>query len=379
MAKSVFLRAMGVLAAGILTTATPALSAQTGEISMPPSPFPEPKELGQALQELKEDRSRVPLEILDYDIPEDERSDVSSCNSVVSQDLFTVYKTCWPVLQSYKDLIRLNALKQNARRAYEKEISESVYYLEHALRLADKMIADIPNNEWPLQTRNGYGAYQVKFELLRIFGRSDEALKTINSYLRDQKNSPLYRAKVSRAYIFADRTRFLLEAGRRKEARRLFQTALNEDKGFDQIAFNEHAEILMHDAIISGDDDYALALFDDYVPRVRIDDDWFDRVSVNLKYFKIYVLAGRGDVDGVLAQIAAMDGIWRANKPCQTSDNAEYYFPLVVHPLEKDPRVKAALRKSGCTEETIISISTQMKDGLNASYGIRPLPPRTAP
>ncbi|MDA7788081.1 tetratricopeptide repeat protein [Sphingomonadaceae bacterium] len=364
------------IALGISSISAPAFSAQEADAGLGTVQSVTLEEMKQVLQDIEEDRNRIPVEILDYEIAPEKRQDLSTCGSSEPDDGLEIYKTCWPVLQSYKALIRLEAAKQKARRAFENGSPKSESYLVDAVSLADAMISDMPNQIWPLQIEFGYSAYQNKFDLFRVFGRFDDALNTINTLLELQKSSPSNRALAARGYIYLDRTKMLLEAGRHAEARQLFQQALREEKSFDRIAFAENAEILMHDAIISGDEDYALSLFDDFAPRVKIDDAWFDRVPPNLRFYKMYILAGRGDVDGVIAELDALDGLTRANMPCRKVRSDELYFPLVISPLETDKRVMAALLKLGCLPEVISSISHRMQDGVDASYGVRPLPPR---
>lgn len=132
-------------------------------------------------------------------------------------------------------------------------------------------------------------AYVIKFELLKIFNRPDEALDMIDSFIDEQKNSPSDKAHVTRGYILKSKSEYLLALGRQKEARLFFENAIKSTQYIDNISFNEHAEIIMHDAIMSGDDDYALSLFDSYVPLIKVDDDWNDWVSFNLRAYKIYI------------------------------------------------------------------------------------------
>lgn len=86
-------------------------------------------------------------------------------------------------------------------------------------------------------------------------------------------------------------------------------------------------------------------------------------------------MAGRGEVDNVVKEIDEILGIFRSKRVCQIGAQ-ERYFPLVVHPLETDSRVWRALSDFGCSSETIASINNKMKNGIDSSYGVRPLPAR---
>ncbi|QTD57562.1 hypothetical protein [Parasphingorhabdus cellanae] len=320
---------------------------------------------------------RPPNPMLSHDIPPEKRGDLSDCASRDKRSIEFVAKNCWPVLQAYKTLIRLRGASKSAIAKQERQAPDAIATKNRALSLANQLHSQHVGGRWPMQNYVAQSGYQPLIAMLKAFGDHEAALAAHDDYIALQGRTLMNNPTFLRGYLYKDKSEYLLELGRRDEALANFTaaTALADREPIDMISNVEHAELIAYDAIIAKDEDRALGAINMFLDKTERHSRHQDLVYYPIRILKIYILAGRKDYDGVLAELKTFNSLSRRNL-CQHDKPIEFYFPQVVSPTQSDPRIAAELKDFGCSEAIIAGLDDNMADGVPASEGVKPLPPR---
>ncbi|WP_162558976.1 hypothetical protein [Sphingorhabdus sp. EL138] len=315
--------------------------------------------------------------ILKMTIAPEKRGDLSTCDDRDPPSLEFVAKTCWPVLQAYQDLIRLQQASKAAISAQKRTAPNAEDLRNRALMLAIKAAKQHGGGRWPMQDEIAQGAYRSLIALHKQFGHHDAALTAYDGLIAVQARSLMHGGTARRGYIYKDKSKYLLELGRRDDALANFKAAvaLADSQPIDLISNVEHAELIAYDATIAKDEDRALDVINLFLKKTERHSRHQDLVYYPVRILRIYILAGREDHNGVLAELKTFNSLARRNM-CQQEKPVEFYFPQVVSPTQSDPRIAAELKTFGCSDAVIAAMDTNMANGVPASDGIKPLPPR---
>ncbi len=315
--------------------------------------------------------------ILKMTIAPEKRGDLSTCGDRDKPSLNFVAKTCWPVLQAYQDLIRLQQASKAAISAQMKSAPNAEVLKNRALTLAMKSAKQHGGGRWPMQDEIAQGSYRSLIALLKQFGDHDAALTAYDSLIAVQARSLMRGGAARRGYLYKDKSEYLLELGRRDDALTNFNTAvaLADSQPIDMISNVEHAELIAYDAIIAKDEDRALDAINLFLKKTERHSRHQDLVYYPVRILKIYILAGREDHDGVLAELKTFNSLARRNM-CQQEKPVELYFPQVISPTQSDTRIANELKTFGCSDAVIAAMDANMANGVPASDGVKPLPPR---
>ncbi len=315
--------------------------------------------------------------ILKMTIAPEKRGDLSTCGDRDKPSLQFVAKTCWPVLQAYQDLIRLQQASKAAISAQKRNAPDAETLKNRALTLAIKSAKQHGGGRWPMQDEIAQGSYRSLIALLKQFGDHDAALTAYDGLIAVEARSLMRGGTARRGYIYKDKSKYLLELGRRDDALANFKAAvaLADSQPIDLISNVEHAELIAYDAIIAKDEDRALDVINLFLKKTERHSRHQDLVYYPVRILKIYILAGREDHDGVLAELKTFNSLARRNM-CQQEKPVEFYFPQVVSPTQSDPRIAAELKTFGCSDAVIAAMDANMANGVPASEGVKPLPAR---
>ncbi len=315
--------------------------------------------------------------ILKLTIAPEKRGDLSTCGDRDQSALKFVAETCWPVLQAYQDLIRLQKASRTAIAAHDAGAANAEDLKSRALAMAFKSAEKHGSGRWPMQDEIAQSSYRALIAMLKKFGESDAALAAYDGLIGVQGRSLMYNGTARRGYLYKDKSEYLLELGRRDEALANFQAAiaLADREPIDMISNVEHAELIAYDAIIAKDQDRALDAINMFLDKTERHSRHQDLVYYPVQILKIYILAGRNDADGVLAELKSFNSLSRRNM-CQQKKPVEYYFPQVISPTQSDPRIAAELETFDCSAAIIAAMDANMANGVLASDGVKPLPPR---
>ncbi len=315
--------------------------------------------------------------ILKLTIAPEKRGDLSTCGDRDQNALKFVAETCWPVLQTYQDLIRLQQASKAAIAAHKSGAANADDLKSRALAMAITSAERNGGGRWPMQDEIAQGSYRTLIALLKQFRDSDDALAAYDGLIRVQGRSLMYNRAARRGYLYKNKSEYLLELGRRDEALANFKAAiaLADREPIDMISNVQHAELIAYDAIIAKDQDRALDAINMFLEKSKRHSRHQDLVYYPVQILKIYILAGRNDADGVLAVLRSFNSLSRRNM-CQQGKPIEYYFPQVLSPTQSDPRIAAELETFGCSAAVIAGMDANMANGVPASDGVKPLPPR---
>ncbi len=310
--------------------------------------------------------------ILRTTIAPEKRGDLSTCNARDEASLNFVAETCWPVLQAYQDLIRLQQASKTAIAAHKSGSSDAEDLISRAIAIAVKSAERNGAGRWPMQDEIAQGTYRASIAIFKEIGDHDAALAAYDGLIRVQARSLMNGGAARRGYIYKNKTEYLLELGRRDEALANFTaaTALADREPIDMISNVEHAEIIAYDAIIAKDEDRALDAINMFMEKTKRHSSYKDLVYFPLQRLRLYIMAGRKDHDGVLAQLQAFDGPRHRNM-CRDGVGLSH-FPQLISPTHSDPRIAAELVTMGCSAEYI----AKAPKGPPVLTGAKPLPRR---
>ncbi|GAA0488334.1 hypothetical protein GCM10009096_34100 [Parasphingorhabdus litoris] len=369
-----YLNRLAALAALFLIAIFPAapLAAQTDKPAPQQAATPSPN----ATVVIPRPR-RPPNKMLSYDIPLEKRSDLSDCASRDKRSIEFVAKNCWPVLQAYKTLIRLRGASRSAIAKHERQAPDAIATKNRALALAKQLHSQHADGRWPMQSQVAQMGYPLLINMLKAFDDDEAAIAAHSDYIALQGRTLMNNPTFLRGYLYKDKSEYLLQLGRRDEALANFTaaTALADREPIDMISNVEHAELIAYDAIIAKDEDRALTAINMFLDKTERHSRHQDLVYYPIRILKIYILAGRKDYDGVLAELKTFNSLSRRNL-CQQDEQNEFYFPQVVSPTQSDPRIAAELKEFGCSAAIIAGLDANMANGVPASEGVKPLPPR---
>jgi tetratricopeptide (TPR) repeat protein len=176
------------------------------------------------------------------------------------------------------------------------------------------------------------------------------------------------------AWRAASEAEALVARGRLDEALALFRPAVLATPPGRQayLLSSLHLRMLAHALIRAGrqgDADRELAWLIERAPAGA------DPV-LRLNDLRLYIHAGRGDIEQVLALLDARFVF--AGTPAGYCP-ALAFFPEVVAPAQHDPRVAAKLRALGCDDTIIAQLDELASRPIGATSFDRGLPPREAP
>lgn len=321
-------------------------------------------------------------EILDLDIPAAKRADLSTCRADALFQLNDVVKTCWPVLQATKLFTRLDfaayETKESLRRG-RKDIAENK---TKALALATELVSLIGEPEFPLEHYYLMKSYETTGHLHNALGEFEMALEAVDKRIALLIDMPVDDMEFHLAFAQHDRSQYLLELGRRTEARQNFEAAfplLFTASGYKNgWPISNHSETIIIDALRSGDEDYALEAVNRYLTATKNMEKGMQFGLTDHIDLKLYILAGRGDVEEVIALIDQRN----------TQNAGRYslcpysgrYFPYVLDPLHKNPKIADKLSAMKCSAKSLAKIDDAAIKGIFDYDGkTQLLPPRSGP
>lgn len=330
-------------------TALPA-SAQSSFPSEPPEP-------GQTLLEW----SDPPL--LKHDIPREKRSDVTSCAETHETRLEEVALTCWPVLQAYQLLLRMDF-------AAGEPSGDPQANRRLALGYADQLIDLIGAPEWPLQTHILMKVYHRQAVLLGEEQRWDAALSANAREIAAIDALGGYDRDFRMAFALVKRTDLLLGSGQRDEARAVLEQArpllTRPDGERNGWAFSNHSEAVVKDAIRQGDLAYAETTLDRYLDYVRGAPKGMQFGSLDALDLKLYLVAGRKDVMATLNLLDQRSAILGDHDPCFYGN---VLFPYVLAPIRDVPRIAARIEHLQCPPKVMAKLARTPETGILSNDG----------
>lgn len=357
------------------TLAQPATAQTTpAPIAPPPQGYVEPKPVDPDAPLIEEYRP----EILDFDVPAAKRVDLSTCEADATYQLDDVVKTCWPLLQAAKLFTRLDFATHEAReslRQNKKDIAENKI---KALELAAELVALIGEPEFPLEHYYLMKGYETKAHLHKAFGEFGKALEAVDKRIALLIGIPVYDMEFHLAFAHHNRTQYLLELGRRAEARQNFRTAFpllftsSGDK--NGLPISNHSETIVTDALRAGDEDFSLQNINSYLAQARDMEEGMQFGLIDHIDLKIFILAGRGEVNAVAALIDERNAENARYSLCPRNDK---YFPYVLAPLHKDPEIAKKLSEMKCSAKSIAKMDGIARNGIFNYSGKMLLPPRS--
>ncbi|MEP2102864.1 MAG: hypothetical protein ABJP02_06055 [Parasphingorhabdus sp.] len=346
----------------------PVVAQSTETQQVPPaSGYEEPELVDPDLPLIEQQRP----EILDYDIPVYRRGDLSSCQADATYQLDDVIKTCWPILQAAQLFVQLEFAVYEAKESLRKNKDNIASNKVKALKFAEQLKGLIGEPKFPLEHYYLEKNYRAKGQLHAAFDEHKQALQATNKRVDLLIHMPVYDMEFHLAFAWHDRTKYLLELGRRDEARENFEASfplLFTRSGYKNgLPISNHSETIITDALHNGDNAFALSSINRYLAVARNMDKGMQFGLIEHIDLKIYMLAGRGQVKGVMALI--------------NERNTEYgdiysrcpivgrYFPYVVAPLHKNPKIAAKLSAMKCSAKSLAKMDEVAGNGIFSYNG----------
>ncbi len=225
-------------------------------------------------------------------------------------------------------------------------------------------------------------SYETKGHLHKAFGDFEMALEAVDKRIALLIDMPVYDMEFHLAFAQHNRSQYLLELGRRTEARQNFEAAfplLFTASGYKNgWPISNHSETIIIDALRSGDEDYALEAVNRYLTATKNMEKGMQFGLTDHIDLKLYILAGRGDVEEVIALIDQRN----------TQNAGRYslcpysgrYFPYVLDPLHKNPKIADKLSAMKCSAKSLAKIDDAAIKGIFDYDGkTQLLPPRSGP
>ncbi len=350
------------------TTAAPNVS--------PPPGYVEPKPVDADAPLIEQQRP----EILGLDIPAASRADLSTCRADATYQLDDVIKTCWPLLQAAKLFTRLDFAAHEAKESLRRDKNDIAENKTKALALATELVALIGEPEYPLEHYYLMKSYETKAHLHNAFGEYQQALDAVDKRIALLIDIPVYDMEFHLAFAHHNRSQYLLELGRRAEARQNFKTAfplLFTASGYKNgWPISNHSETIIIDALRSGDHGFALEAVNSYLAATENMEKGMQFGLTDHIDLKLYILAGRGDVEEVVALINERNA-QNAGR-YSLCPNSDRYFPYVLAPLHKNPKIAEKLSAMKCSAKSLAKMDAVAGKGI-FSYGGKTqlLPPRS--
>lgn len=289
-------------------------------------------------------------------IAPEKRADLSTCNDRDQASLNFVTETCWPVLLAHQDMIRLQQASKAAISAHKTGAPNAEDLKSRALAIAMASATKHGEGRWPMQDEIAQGTYRTLITLLKQFGDHDAALTAYDGLITVQARSLMRGGAARRGYIYKDKSEYLLELGRRDDALANFTTAtaLADREPIDLISNVQHAELIAQDALDAKDEQRALDAIDMFIQKTKRHSAYKDLAYFPIQRLKLYILAGREDHDGVLAELQTLNGPRHFNM-CR-DDPEKSYLPELISPTHSDPRIAATLVTMGCSADYIAQL-----------------------
>lgn len=321
-------------------------------------------------------------EILDFDVPAAKRADLSTCQADATYQLDDVVKTCWPLLQVAKLFTRLDFAAHEAReslRQNKKDIAENKI---KTLALATELVALVGEPEFPLEQYYLMKSYETTAHFHKAFGEHQPALDAVNKRIALLIDIPVYDMELHLAFAQHNRTQYLLELGRRAEARQNFNAAfplLFTASGYKNgWPISNHSATIITDALRAGDHEFALDAVNNYLAAT-------EEMAKGMQFglsdhidLKLYILAGRENVKEVIALIDQRNA-QNAGR-YSLCPNSARYFPYVLTPLHKNSKIAEKLSAMKCSAKSLAKMDDAAVKGIFDYNGkTQLLPPRSGP
>lgn len=367
----------------VLNLAITLVEPATAQTAPAPNVYPQP-----GYMETKPADADAPLieqqrpEILDFNIPVAKRADLSTCGADATYQLDDVVKTCWPLLQAAKLFIRVDFAAYEAKESLRRDKNDIAENKTKALALATELVALIGEPEFPLEQYYLMKSHETKAHLHKAFGEFEKALQAVDKRIALLIDMPVYDMEFHLAFAQHNRSQYLLELGRRREARQNFEAAfplLFTASGYKNgWPISNHSETIIIDALRSGDHDFALEAVNRYLTATENMEKGMQFGLTDHIDLKLYILAGRGDVEEVVALIN--------ERNAQNADryslcpNSDRYFPYVLAPLHKNPKIAEKLSAMECSAKSLAKMEDIAGKGILDYDGTTQLlPPRSEP
>lgn len=366
-------------AVAILSAAQPIHAQTQNTASIPPTAaYVEPKTVDPDLPLIEQQRP----EILDYDIPVYRRGDLSSCQADATWELDDVVKTCWPLLQAAQLFVQFDFAAYEARESLRKNKNNIASNKAKALKFSEQLELLIGDPTFPLEHYYLEKSYRTKGHFHAAFGEYQQALQAANKRVELLIDMPVKDMEFHLAFARHDRSRYLLKLDRRDDARENFEASiplLFTPSGYKNgLPISDHSETIITDALRDEDNDFALRSIDKFLTVARNMEKGMQFGLIDHIDLKIYILAGLGQVEGVIALIDQRN---TENTPNYSlCSNSERYFPYVLAPLHKNPKIAAKLKMMKCSAKSLAKIDEAAANGI-FDYDRKTLllPPRSSP
>lgn len=361
----------------VLLLAQPA-TAQTTPAPIVPRPpgHVEPKPIDPNALLIEQQRP----EILDLDILDAKRADLSTCRADATYQLGDAVKTCWPILQAAKLFTRLDFAAHEAKESLRRDKNDISENKIKALELAAELIALVGEPKFPLEHYYLMKSYETKAHLHNAFGEYQQALDAVDKRIALLIDIPVYDMEFHLAFAHHNRTQYLLELGCRAEARQNFKAAFSllfTASGYKNgWPISNHSATIITDALSAGDDDFALDAVNSYLAATENMEKGMQFGLTDHIDLKLYILAGRGDVEEVIALINERNAQNAGRYSlCPSSGR---YFPYVLAPLHKNQKIAEKLSAMNCSAKSLAKMDAVAAKGI-LSYGGKThlLPPRS--
>ncbi|QTD56679.1 hypothetical protein [Parasphingorhabdus cellanae] len=247
------------------------------------------------------------------------------------------------------------------------------------MKFAEQLQELIGDPKFPLEHYYLEKSYRAKGQLYAAFGEHEQALQAANKRVNLLINMPVYDMEFHLAFAQHDRTKYLLKLNRPEEARKKFDASfplLFTHSGYKNgLPISNHSETIITDALLNGDDDFALGSVNRYLAAARNMGEGMQFGLIDHIDLKIYILAGRGQVEDVIALIDERNTENARNY--SLCPNGERYFPYVLAPLHNNPKIAAKLEMMKCSAKSLANIDDAAANGI-FSYDRKTLllPPR---
>ncbi len=305
-------------------------------------------------------------EILDYDIPVYRRGDLSTCQADATYELDDVVKTCWPILQAAQLFIQLDFAVYEAKESLRKNKDNVASNKAKALKYAKQLKGLIGEPKFPLEHYYLVKNYQARGQLHAAFAEYEQALQSANRRIGLLIDIPVYDMEFHLAFARHDRTKYLLKLDRHDEARKNFEATfplLFTRSGYKNgWPISNHSQTIITHALSNGDDDFALSSINRYLEAARDMDRGMQFGLIEHIDLKIYMLAGRGQVDRVIALIDERNA--KYGDIYSQCPNFDRYFPYVVAPLHKNPKIAAKLSAMKCSAKSLAKMDKVAGNGI---------------
>ncbi len=317
--------------------------------------FPsEPPAAGQTLLEWSD------LPIMKYDIPVEQRGDVTSCAEEDESRIEETALTCFPLLQAYQQFLLLDFAAQEPSGDPQ---ANRRLALDHAERLIDMIGAP----QWPLQTYILMKTYAVQAELLADEGRMEDALAANERQIAAIGSVGGYDRDFRLAFALAKRSDLLLRLGTRSDARKMLERArpllTRPDGARNGWAFSRHTEAIVKDAIRNGDLGYAEDMVDRYRAYLGEAPQGMRFAAVDMLDLKLYFVANRKDVAAVVRLLDERAAMVPKRNWCP---DYGVLFPYVLAPVQENPLIADHIKALGCSTAVLARLkSTSQNDFLS--------------